>query len=450
MIIFRKRLIFWLLKAYLKKSKKIILFSFLAGLFIFSGLYFGSSTLTKIIPVSKKETIGMVGAYDVNHLPPIVMSKIGRGLTKIEEDGTIKPDVAEKWIVKDDGKTYIFTLKKDIKFTDGKILNSNDINYNFTDVAVEKPDMDTLVFKLKNSYAPFLSTVSSPIFKNGYVGVGEYSIDDVDLNGNFVQSIQVSSSKNRFNVIRYQFYPSDEALKMAYLLGEIDTAKGLTNSTFKEYNFSDFSRTDVTTKINNSKLITVFYNTSDPVLSDKKVRLALDYSLPNKFENGERVYQSYPKTSHFYNQEITGRIQDFEHAMLLLEDSSASGSARTVNLKTLPKYKNLAEKISEYWKKAGVITKIEEVDQVPTSFQIFLGDFNLPKDPDQYTLWHSGQINNITKYKNLRIDKLLEDGRKTANQNERRSVYTDFQRYLWEDVPASFLYFPYEYEIKRG
>ena len=76
-------------------------------------------------------------------------------------------------------------------------------------------------------------------------------------------------------------------------------------------------------------------------------------------------------------------------------------------------------------------------------------DFNLSKDPDQYPLWHSGEQTNITKYKNLRIDKLLEDGRKNVDFNTRITIYNDFQKYLIEDTPASFLYFPYEYELIR-
>lgn len=62
----------------------------------------------------------------------------------------------------------------------------------------------------------------------------------------------------------------------------------------------------------------------------------------------------------------------------------------------------------------------------------------MPKDPDQYILWHSDQVNNIVRYKNLRIDKLLEDGRSVTNINERKEIYSDFQKYLMDDLPASF------------
>ena len=67
---------------------------------------------------------------------------------------------------------------------------------------------------------------------------------------------------------------------------------------------------------------------------------------------------------------------------------------------------------------------------------------DIPKDPDQYVLWHSTQPTNISKYKNPRIDKLLEDGRVELNQETRKKIYLDFQRFLVEDSPAIFLYHP--------
>ena len=74
----------------------------------------------------------------------------------------------------------------------------------------------------------------------------------------------------------------------------------------------------------------------------------------------------------------------------------------------------------------------------------------MPQDPDQYVLWHSDQRNNITHYKNLRIDKLLEDGRSISDIEKRKKIYADFQKYLTDDAPASFLYFPKEYNLSKN
>lgn len=451
MLVLRRRLIFWLIKAYIKKSGKILFFSFLLGLIIFFFFIFTSKYFARLVPVYKKVSIGAVGAYRQENLPPLITNKFSRGLTLVKKDGSIKPDLSEKWEIKDKGKTYIFYLKKSEYFSDGKNVTSENITYNFSDVTVERPDKYRIIFRLKEAYAPFLVTVSKGVFEKGYIGVGDYKIEDVNLNGSFVQSLTMASVKNRFDTIRFQFYPSQEAMKLAFLMGEISDANGLTDSVYKDYSFDRMANVTVT-KINNyTRLVTLFYNTEDSILSDKLVRIALSYALPVSYDYGKRAYLPYSPESIYYNDIVPDRKQDYDHAKLLMESSnSASSSAKlSLTIKTMRKYELTAKKIAESWKKIGVDTTIETVEGVPDHFQIFLGDFSIPQDPDQYSLWHSGQINNITHFKNLRVDKLLEDGRKTVNINERKTIYQDFQKYLLEEAPASFLYFPYEYDVVR-
>lgn len=450
MVVIRRRLIFWLIKAYIKKSGKTMVLSFLLGLVIFFALLFGSQYFAKIIPIYKKESVGLIGAYTQENLPLPVVNKLSRGLTKVEADGSINPDLASSWQEMDSGKTYVFHLKPDVKFNDGKPVTSDEINYNFSDVSIERPDKQTIIFKLKDQYAPFLITVSRPIFKKGFVGISDYRIENIKLNGNFVQTLTIASPKSR---IRYQFYPSEEALRTAFLLGEINEIDGLTSQNFKNTTFEAFPNTNVAKEISSSRLVTLFYNTTDSTLSDKKIRVALSYAMPDGYPYGEKAYLPYALNSIYYNNDVERKTQDYAHAKVLLEASSAaSESAATLpqlQIKTLSRYRPAAELIAASWKQAGITATIEEVDRIPSDFQIFLGDFNIPKDPDQYTLWHSDQANNITKYKNLRIDKLLEDGRKTVDIKERKRIYGDFQKYLMEDAPASFLYFPYEYSVVR-
>jgi peptide/nickel transport system substrate-binding protein len=452
MIVFRRRLIFWLIKAYVKKSKKTLMFSFLFGLIIFFFLAFGSRYVNKIFPLAKKSTIGVVGVYRQDNLPPLVVGHLSRGLTSVAEDGSIKPDLASSWEVADKGKTYIFHLKKNNFFRDGKEVTSDSVLYNFSDVKIEKPDKYTLVFKIKDAYSPFLVTVSRPIFKKGFVGVGSYQIENVKLNGEFVQSLTIASAKDKFDRKNFLFYPTEEALKTAFLLGEISQASGIGGNNLKDIPFDKFPNIRVQKSSNYSRLVTLFFDTTDSSLSDEKLRLALDYALPDTFVGGDRAYLPYSPKSIYYNTDIQEKEQDFEHAKLLLSSSNtASDSAQipSFTIKTLRKYKPTAESIAAAWKHIGVKTSIEEVDGIPNKFQIFLGDFNLAKDPDQYTLWHSEQPNNITKYKNLRIDLLLEEGRKKVNIDERKQIYADFQKYLADDVPAIFLYFPIEYSAVR-
>ena len=449
MVVIRRRLFFWIIRAYIKKSVKTIVFSFFAGLLIFFLLLFASQYFMKIIPAYKKATIGLVGAYTQDNLPPAIIDKLSEGLTRIEQDGTVKPDIASSWQIADSGKTYIFHLKNNYYFSDGKNLTSDSLSYNFSDVNISRPDRYTIVFTLKYAYAPFLLTVSRPVFEKGFIGVGKYRIADVTLNGDFVQSITLASRANRFDIIRYQFYPTVDSLKMAYLLGEISQAQGLTDLRYKNTILNNFSNTKVTKLTNASRLVTLFYNNADSTLSDKRLRIALSYALPDSFSAGEAAYLPYSPQSLYYNKDLTPRTQDYTHAKLFLSAVNTGSAGAQLTIITLSKYESVAREIARSWKNVGIKTKIQETDTVPTSFQIFLGDFNLSLDPDQYTLWHTDQANNITRYKNLRIDKLLEDGRETVNITKRKQIYDDFQKYLTDDAPASFLYFPYEYTVVR-
>lgn len=453
MIVFRRRLVFWLFKAYVKKWGKILLISFVGGLIIFFALLKLSRVLVNFIPIEQKTTIGIVGAYTVENLPQDIVSKISVGLTTLQDDGTVSPGASEKWDIEDDGKTYIFSLPEDREFSDGRELTSESITYDFRDVVIEKPDEKTVVFKLREQYSPFLVTASRPIIRNNLAGLGEYRIDDISLNGNFVKSLTLVSRENQYESIKYLFYPSEEALKIAFTLGEMDEAQGVTDVSFRDTSLETFPNVELVKETNYHELVTLFYNNSDSYLSDSKLRKALTYALPDEFPQGERSVVPYPKKSKYARSELVDLSYDIEHAKLLF-DATETGTAEAkmnLTIKTLPKYKDVAQTIADSWSDLSIQTNIEEVNTVPATFQIYLGDFAIPKDPDQYTLWHSAQPNNITKYRNLRIDKLLEDGRKVTNQKEREDIYADFQRYLFDDSPAAFLYFPYEYTVdKKG
>ena len=392
----------------------------------------------------------MVGVYHSDSLPLEILGKISKGLTKIEEDGSVKPDIAEKWKISPNGRGYAFYLRKDIYFSDGKNLTSEDVNYNFTDVSVLRPDKHTIVFNLKDNYSPFLVTVSKPIFRNGLVGVGSHEVKKIKLNGNFVEFIELYSESLGKTLVYELSYPTQDALKTAFMLGEVSVATKLPDLKYKDEKIDTFENVIVEKKVDKSKLVTLFYDTKDKTLSSKTLREALSYAIPDNFKQGERNIDPIPYFS-YANQNVTRSQEDLEHAKLLIEKFKTETEIKniTLTIDVLVKYKDVAQVIADTWKKLNIKTKINLVDQIPTNFQIFLGEFNVSPDPDQYALWHSSQPNNIAHYSNLRIDKLLEDGRKELNIQKRIVIYADFQKYLLSDPPASFLFFPYYYEVTR-
>ncbi len=450
----RKRLIFWLLRAYLKKWGKFIALALLIFLILFTLIFLNRKHIATFLPNNHNQTIGIAGIYSAeqfpDQLPDFILDKTSRGLTKVLPDGRIAPDIAKSWDIKDDGKTYIFYLKDDVFFTDGEKLDSSKIKYNFEGVTIEKPAKSVIIFKLKDKYSPFLVTLANhKIYKDNYTGVSDYKIKDIKSSGGFLEFVELQNVKTK-DKIKYEFYPTQKALKDAYSLGAVTQINDINNLDYTDtLSFDRFKNTKIKKEINENKIATIFFNNRDPLISDKKLRKALAYSLPDRFEEGKRTYVPYPP-NFWVSDTSTNYKKDLEYAKQMLEESDASNSGKLrIELKVNPPYRKVADNIAVHWKKLGIETQITQVDGVPSDYQAYLGEFPVLKDPDQYSIWHTGQASNITNYRNLRIDKLLEDGRRTSNPTERKNLYLDFQKYLIDDMPAAFLYFPYTYTLSR-
>lgn len=448
MAFIRRRYYFWLFRAYVKKWRRTIFLSIIVGVVFF---FIVTSLLNFYVfpQIQKKvQRIGYWGIYTTKTLPQSVTENISFGLTKVSPQGEILPSAASSWEVKNNGRTYIFHLTHGLKFHDGKALTSENMGLNFRDVSRKDIDKETVQYDLGSSYSPFLAVLSEPIFKKNLIGLGEYEVGKLDLNAGFVKSLSLTNKSD--NTIRKNilFYPTQDALKTAFALGEIDRAGGLSDLHIKGEDLSIWKNVRVEKNVDYATLVTLFYNTAGSELSNKKLRQALDYAIPESFTEGIRSYSPIPPTSIYFSKSPNYGIAGIAIAKTVL-GSSGFDNKHVLEITTFDEYLGVAKKIQEAWKKVGVKSKIKIVTEIPTDFQVFLYPFKIPKDPDQYELWHSGRLSNITHYKNLRIDKLLEDGRLTSDIERRKSIYADFQKYLIDDAPASFLYFPTDYTISR-
>lgn len=94
------------------------------------------------------------------------------GLTKNEE-GQVKPALAESWTISEDGKEYIFKLREGVSFSDGEAFNAEAVKQNFDAILANKErhawldmvneidttqvvDENTFKLTLKHPYYPTL------------------------------------------------------------------------------------------------------------------------------------------------------------------------------------------------------------------------------------------------------------------------------------------------------
>lgn len=76
----------------------------------------------------------------------IYIVEIFSGLVTLDRNLKVVPDIAEKWDVSADGKTYTFTLRKEVKFHDGRPVTAQDFKYSIeraANPALASPTADT-------------------------------------------------------------------------------------------------------------------------------------------------------------------------------------------------------------------------------------------------------------------------------------------------------------------
>jgi peptide/nickel transport system substrate-binding protein len=420
---------------------------------IILGIIFGFvsfSLLNLAIPQilsNKAERIGISGRFSPEEIPLPILNHISMGLTKISEKGAVIPGLAKSWSTPDKGKTWIFELKDNITWQDGTKLVSQNINYNFEDLEIERNSQSKITFKLKSPYSPFPSVVSKPIFKKGLLGVGDWKVTKLTLAGNYVENLEIKDSAGKSKI--FKFYPTEERTKLAYKLGEIDIIENLVDPK----PFTSWKTVNIKETINFNQVVAIFFNLrkDSPFEDNKALRQALYYAIDKKDIGSERAISPIAPYSWAYNPQTKTYDFDRERAIELISSIPTEAKDKVnIKLVTTSVLLDVAEKIAKNWGNIGIKTTIQVAPTVPENYDAFLGIYEIPPDPDQYATWHSTQeLTNISHYKNPRIDKLLEDGRLEVDFEKRRKIYLDFQRFLAEDAPAAFLYHPTYYTITR-
>ena len=104
-------------------------------LFLFSGC---SSTSQNTASKSNNKEIIYGIQTEPNSLDPYkastadgrkILFNVFEGLVKVDKDGSFKNAVSESHTVSDDGTTYSFKIRKNVKFHNGKKVTAEDVKY---------------------------------------------------------------------------------------------------------------------------------------------------------------------------------------------------------------------------------------------------------------------------------------------------------------------------------
>ena len=418
---------------------------------------------------------------------------IFRGLLRYNQDSELVPDLADKVEASEDGTVYRITLgqhvwhdgtrvsAKDVAFTIGMTQNQDyqgPWSGSFTDVSIAIQDSRNLTLTLKEPYAPFeqnltlgllpehilggvsATDLANHAFNLNPVGTGKLQFESLQMDSKSkrVSMLQFHLINGYIETIKYHFYDSLQAAMTDFKLGKLHTLGSQYDS---QLNYlSDFDKQEQQQTLQ-GQTYGLFFNTQNTNVSDAKTRQALALALPKQallqkvFDQHALMADNlYPKDSWAYAEGIEPYAFNLDEAKKRWDEVETKPQSITLLIPDLPMHIATAQEVATAWRELGVEVAIEgkagsEVGQTVDSgsgYDVVLLGEKSNRDPDRYNNWHSTQTPpiglNISRLKNDRVDKALEDGRRLLNRDERKVKYVTFQDYLARDAAVIWLYQP--------
>jgi peptide/nickel transport system substrate-binding protein len=193
--------------------------------------------------------------------------------------------------------------------------------------------------------------------------------------------------------------------------------------------------------------------------TDKRVRQALAYALNRQLivDNllkGEGVIAQTPiiPVTYYYNPEVEGQFAyDPEKAKALLEEAGFDFNQEVALLVPIGNIVRelSADIIQANLQDIGLQVSIEKMDfptlmarYADSDFDIGLVGWSDVLDPDVRSQYHSGGQYNFGAINSPVLDDLLDRGANTADTEERKAIYDEFQLKFLDEMPVVCLYWP--------
>ncbi|MGW0142069.1 ABC transporter substrate-binding protein [Streptomyces calvus] len=426
-------------------------------------------------------------------------SKIFDGLLARDAEMGLKPALAKALPeVTDGGRTYTYTLREGVKFSDGEPLTADDVVFTYRTVLDEKTNNtakseldviksvradgdDKVVFTLDHPYAAFAARTVLPVVPEHVAGdqdpnTGSFNTEPIGT-GPYVLTGWSKGEKLTFkaNPDYWGGAPKVKKLTMAIIAdddvratrlrsGDLDGATLPPNlaATFK----SDDDKKTYRATSYDFRAVTL--PTGNPVTGDTPIRRALDLAVDrdamvDKILDGagRPAYGPLPLDDPWFAKDVE-RPQNLTEAGKILDAAGWKPGANGIRAKDgrparFTLYYPSGDKVRQDHalayasdaKKAGIDVRVEsatwEVIEPRMKHDAVLAGFGSTGDPDfgLYTLLHSSLagdgFNNMAHYDDPAVDKALDTGRRAQDTADRKAAYDDLQRALVKNPGYTFL-----------
>jgi peptide/nickel transport system substrate-binding protein len=405
----------------------------------------------------------------------------------------VAPGLAERWEVPDP-LTYVFHLRRGVKFHDGHPLTSRDVKWTFDSLLqgkvrspkaavyrfvdrIEAPDDFTVILHMKEPSATLLWNLS-----DGAIGVVPYGSGsemtthpmgsgpfkfvsaETDKEVLVERNEDYWSDKAKLKGVRFAVVPDATTRALELRKGSADAAiNALTPDTVMVL------RRDPSLAVERAPgtvLAYLGFNLRDPILKDVRVRRAIAYALDRQ-PMIEYVWGSaaqparsiLPPQSWAYNGNVRAYLHDPEKARQLLDSAgypAVNGIRFHITMKTSTDENTrlMVAVMQQQLREVGIALDIRSFEFATFFADVTHGAFQLyslrwiggNEDPDIFEYaYHSAKFppNGANRgfYSNPTVDTLIDKARREVDPKVRKPLYAEVQRILAEELPSINLWY---------
>ncbi|RVT98633.1 ABC transporter substrate-binding protein [Rhodovarius crocodyli] len=370
----------------------------------------------------------------------VASAPVYSALTRMDAKGDITGDLAERWDISPDGKTYTFHLREGVTWHDGRPFTSADAQFSLGELnsklnpyrgalksidSIDAPDPRTVVLKLKNPQASLMVSLGNfcgailpkhlwegtdparnPHNKNP-IGTGPFKFVS------FSPGDRITYAKNEnyfipgkpaFDELIFRIIPDPAARMAAFTRGEIDMVYSSALPATEIPRVRRMRGVDLRFSAVQASSYQAYINIRNAPFDDVRVRRALFHAIDRKFVRdsvfpglAQEMVGPVPPNSPLYNRALTDYALDPARANALLDEAGKPRGAGGVrfDLRYLFGAADLsARKIGEVMAQnlaaVGIRVVLTPLDRgtliqrayVAREFDMVITSFALGPDPD--------------------------------------------------------------------
>ena len=377
----------------------------------------------KVTLAFNQDPVGNLNPHEYLPSQFITQDMVYDGLVSYGENGEIKPMLAESWTISEDGKTYTFKLRPNVKFSDGSAFDAKNVVKNFDTIFSKENKskhswfaftnhlksyraVDDLTFEIVLD-TPYTATLydlamirlirflGDAGFPEGGdtmkgikapIGTGAWVLKEHKNNeyAVFVRNEYYWGEKPAASEIIIKNIPDSETLALQFESGDIDLIYGnglISLDRFNSYRQDNGKYTTATSNPMSTRMLLM--NTTSSILGDLNVRKALNHAVDkesiakNIFDGIEKPADTIfaPNVPHT-NVKLEKYGYDLAKAEAMLDEAGWKKGADGIREKNGKKMvlsftyisskvtdKSIGEYIQGEWKKIGIQVELKAMEE---------------------------------------------------------------------------------------